>query len=149
MYYTYRLSSVGVAGSVLSTHLGLLSLPRLPPADLLDNFLGHVLGSCFEGMCIDMSNKSKTISTLSLSHSDSKSLQGLGWVILYNSVTNQTYRLSQKKLFWNFWGGERFSACSDFPCDPHKTWRQFLLDKNEQRFCFSQVVGFDVRIPNM
>ena len=76
MYYS-RLSGVGVAGSVLSTHLGLLSLPCLPPADLLDNFLGHVLGSCFGDMCIDMSNKSKTISTLSLSHSDSKSLQVL------------------------------------------------------------------------
>ena len=41
------LGGVGVAGSVLVTHLWLLSLPRLPPADLLDNFLGHVLGSCF------------------------------------------------------------------------------------------------------
>ena len=36
-----------MAGSVLVTHLGLLSLPLLPAADLLDNFLGHVLGSCF------------------------------------------------------------------------------------------------------
>ena len=41
------LGGVGVAGAVLVTHLGLLSLPRLPPTDLLDNFLGHVLGSCF------------------------------------------------------------------------------------------------------
>ena len=31
----------------------------------------------------------------------------------------------------------------------HGAWIQFLLDKNKLRFCFSQVVGFDVRIPNM
>ena len=26
---------------------------------------------------------------------------------------------------------------------PHGAWGQFLLDKNRQRICFSQVVGFD------
>ena len=30
----------------------------------------------------------------------------------------------------------------------HGAWRQFVLHKNKQRFCFSQVVGFDVKIPN-
>ena len=31
----------------------------------------------------------------------------------------------------------------------HRAWTQFLLDRNKQRFCFSQVFGFVVRIPNM
>ena len=31
----------------------------------------------------------------------------------------------------------------------HGAWTWFLLDKNKQRFCFSQVFGFDLRIPNM
>ena len=31
----------------------------------------------------------------------------------------------------------------------HGAWRQFLLDKNKQRFCFSQGFGFDVRVPKM
>ena len=30
-----------------------------------------------------------------------------------------------------------------------KTVGQFLLDKRKQRFCFNQVVGFDVRNPKM
>ena len=32
------------------------------------------------------------------------------------------------------------SICTMSNC-PHGAWRQFLLDKYEQRFCFSQVVG--------
>ena len=44
--------------------------------------------------------------------------------------------------------GQLFPAIH-LPLTPHGAWRQFLLDKNEQRFWFSQVVGFEVRIPNM
>ena len=31
----------------------------------------------------------------------------------------------------------------------HGAWSQFFSNKNNQRFCFSEVVGFEVRIPNM
>ena len=31
----------------------------------------------------------------------------------------------------------------------HWAFTHFLPDKNKQRFCFNQVVGFDVRIPKM
>ena len=56
--------------------------------------------------------------------------------------------------FMNCWGGilgydDGFGDFDD-DCDgAHGAWRQFLLDKNKQRFCFSQVVGFDVRILNV
>ena len=40
-------------------------------------------------------------------------------------------------------------SLSDCKSLRYGAWRQFLLDKNEKRFCFSQFVGFDVRIPNM
>ena len=77
-------------------------------------------------------------------------LKDYTWRMLFNIIwqrfnCNTMYWVDRKQTFTPTFNLSRNPAINI----SHRSWKQFLLNKNKQRFCFSQVSWFDVRIPNM
>ena len=81
------------------------------------------------------------VESLNTPHSDSDKAWLCFWGPKKFYVRKVNFVWARSPCFSVFWGSWKRLT--------HKARWRFLLDKNEQRLCFSQVVWFDVRISNI